>query len=81
MQEKKSFFQSKEGIAAIVFAIFLAMLFMLARYESKDEWRQAEIDCLRESYEMEKKYGGSAREHEKECMIQREEDRLRNLNP
>lgn len=80
MENKKNFFQDGNNIALVVFAVVMILLFFLARAENRDQAREAQLNCVRESYEMAKQFGGTPKEHEIECLNQYEEDRLRSLS-
>ncbi|MBX3712558.1 MAG: hypothetical protein KF800_11405 [Lysobacter sp.] len=80
MGKNIDYFKSKEGIAFLFFALFFAAVFLLARNEKNEEWREIESKCIRDAYEMEKEHGGSAKDHEAECLKQHEEDQLSDLS-
>lgn len=63
-----------------VFAAIFAVIFYLARQESRIEVEQVRAACVRESYRMVQEHGESQREWERDCLRQRQEDALDRLN-
>ena len=77
MSESDNF---KVMVGFLVFFAFLGLLILLARGESRDAAREAQIACVRDSYEMAKSDGGTPKEYESECLRQYQEDQLRELD-
>ena len=77
MTEVKNF---KGSSVIVVFGVIFLLLFLLAKREGKNKAQGVQVDCLRDSYDMAEKTGGTPKEHETECLRQYEEDQLRALD-
>ncbi len=68
--------ETKDLFLVVIFFLLLAIGFYIARLEQKLEAEQVRTACVRESYIMAKKHGGTPREWERECLQHRTEEAL-----
>ena len=78
MNGKENSLLTDSNIAFLVCSAFLVLLFFLARSESREEAREAQIKCIRAAQEIAAEEGAEqGKYYEAECLHDFEQDRMR----